>query len=41
MIEATERKMHYSGFRHGVLRDLKHNLEQARKKGKDADSTSG
>jgi len=41
MIEAAERKMHYSGFRHGVLRDLKHNLEQARKKDTDADSISG
>jgi tetratricopeptide (TPR) repeat protein len=38
-IAAADSKMHYSGFRHGVLRDLKHNLEQARKHEKGASST--
>jgi tetratricopeptide (TPR) repeat protein len=40
-IAAAENKMSYSGFRHGVLRDLKHNLEQARKDEKRASATGG
>jgi len=40
-IAAAEDKMNYSQFRHGVLRDLKHNLEQARKNDKRASSTGG
>jgi tetratricopeptide (TPR) repeat protein len=40
-IEAADEKLDYSGFRHGILRDLKHNLEQARKRDNDATATSG
>jgi tetratricopeptide (TPR) repeat protein len=40
-IEAADRNFGYSGFRHGVLRDLKYNLEQARKKDQDANPASG
>jgi tetratricopeptide (TPR) repeat protein len=40
-IEAADEKLDYSGFRHGVLRDLKHELEQARKRQNDAAATSG
>jgi len=39
-IDAAEIQLDYSGFRHGILRDLKHNLEQARNKQKDAESTN-
>ncbi len=38
-IVAADRKMNYSGFRHGVLRDLKHMLERARKEEQGASST--
>jgi hypothetical protein len=38
-IRAAENKMDYSGFRHGVLRDLKRNLEQGRKDKKRASAT--
>jgi tetratricopeptide (TPR) repeat protein len=38
-IAAADSMMHYSGFRHGVLRDLKLSLEQARKDQKGASST--
>jgi len=40
-IDAADEQFSYSGFRHGVLRDLRNNLEQARKKEKDAQSSSG
>ena len=40
-IEAAGRSMSYSGFRHGVLRDLKNQLEQARGKENGAPSASG
>jgi tetratricopeptide (TPR) repeat protein len=39
-IDAAEMQLDYSGFRHGILRVLKHNLEQARNKQKDAKSTN-
>jgi tetratricopeptide (TPR) repeat protein len=39
-ISTAEIQLDYSGFRHGILRDLKHNLEQARNKQKDAESTN-
>jgi len=40
-IDAADDKFGYSGFRHGVLRDLKHNLEQARKDENRASPTGG
>lgn len=40
-IAAAENKRAYSGFRQGVLRDLKHNLERAREDQKRASSTGG
>jgi tetratricopeptide (TPR) repeat protein len=41
IILAAEKKMDYSGFRHGVLRDLKHNLDKARENEKRASATGG
>jgi len=40
-IEAADGKFSYSGFRYGVLRDLKNILKQAREKEEIANSTSG
>ena len=40
-IDAVDDKLGYSGFRHGALRDLKHNLEQARKDENRASPTGG
>jgi tetratricopeptide (TPR) repeat protein len=40
-ISAAENKLGVSGFRHGVVRDLKHNLERAREIKKAAAAASG
>jgi len=40
-IAAAEKKMSYSGFRYGVLRDLKRNLEQARENEQRASPAGG
>jgi Flp pilus assembly protein TadD len=40
-LAAAENKLGYSGFRHGVLRDLKRELERARENEKRSSSTGG